>query len=328
MGVNGGQFVPVGTMACEAGYGIAASPALGLLVTSRWSNVLDVFVLPVGGCPPTLAHVCTLGGDAPMLFKFVDAVDCFPSGYMAFATDHHLLVLTDVGHGAVHVIDVVAKIHVGFVAAPGTIAGPRGVTAKGSLVAVSAWSDLRHGEHVVRVYEGTGAAWALVRVLAGRIGREDGVLSGPAGLRFTADGTGLVVADSFNNRVSLFCVQDGSFKRHVGTDFLSPQDVQECEGGWLVACGANRTITFVDGGTGQRQDLCTRYPSALAMVPGPLLIVRERGTLILRTRGRPRVIEASGRDARLKFFATHDAMAMAAMSTNRVAWMGAAIRAK
>jgi hypothetical protein len=65
------------------------------------------------------------------------------------------------------------------------------------------------------------------------------------------------------------------------------------------------------------------------MVPGPLLIVRERGTLILRTRGRPRVVEASGRNAsRLKFFATHDAMAMAAMSTNRVAWMGAAIRAK
>lgn len=148
-------------------------------------------------------HTCARWVETPPCwFKFVDAVDYYPSGYMAFATDHHLLVLTDVGHGAVHVIDVVAKIHVGLVAAPGTIAGPRGVAAKGSLVAVSAWSDLGHGEHVVRVYEGAGAAWALVRVLAGRIGREDGVLSGPAGLRFTADGTGLVVADSFNNRVS------------------------------------------------------------------------------------------------------------------------------
>ncbi len=50
-----------------------------------------------------------------------------------------LLLLTDAGHDAVHVIDVAEGLHVGYVAAPGTIAGPRGVAARDSLVAVSAW---------------------------------------------------------------------------------------------------------------------------------------------------------------------------------------------
>jgi hypothetical protein len=41
-----------------------------------------------------------------------------------------ILLLTDVGHDAVHVIDMSGQAHVGYVAAPGTIAGPtgRGVT--------------------------------------------------------------------------------------------------------------------------------------------------------------------------------------------------------
>ena len=58
----------------------------------------------------------------------------------------------------------------------------------------------------------------------------------PKGLRFTADGTGLAVADCGYGRVSLFRVDDGAFVRHIGTGFHSPTDVEECEGGWLVVC--------------------------------------------------------------------------------------------
>jgi hypothetical protein len=66
----------------------------------------------------------------------------FASGRMTFTgpATSRLLLLTDAGHDAVHVIDVVSRVHAGYVAAPGTIAGPRGVAAKGSLVAVSTWS--------------------------------------------------------------------------------------------------------------------------------------------------------------------------------------------
>jgi hypothetical protein len=61
------------------------------------------------------------------------------SGHLAFSgpATARLLLVTDAGHDVVHVIDVVGRVHVGYVAAPGTIAGPRGITTRGSLVAVS-----------------------------------------------------------------------------------------------------------------------------------------------------------------------------------------------
>ena len=56
------------------------------------------------------------------------------SGWMAFTgpATSPLLLVTDAGHDAVHVIDVVGRVRAGYVAAPGTIAGPRGVAARGS----------------------------------------------------------------------------------------------------------------------------------------------------------------------------------------------------
>ncbi len=63
------------------------------------------------------------------------------SGHLAFSgpATARLLLVTDAGHDVVHVIDVVGRVHVGYVAAPGTIAGLRGISTRGSLrlVAVS-----------------------------------------------------------------------------------------------------------------------------------------------------------------------------------------------
>jgi hypothetical protein len=97
-------------------------------------------------------------------------------------------------------------------------------------------------------------------------------------------------------------------------------DVEECEGGWLVVCAifACHTIEFVGGGgdgvgrarlgkkgsgDGEFQD-----PSALALVPGLGLVVREEGC------------------NRVQFFTTPDAIAMASMSVPRVAWIVAVAR--
>ncbi len=223
-----------------------------------------------------------------MQFKFGD--ECGYSGLMAFIgpASSRRLLLTDAGHDAVHVIDVVGRVHAGCVAAPGTIAGPRGVAARGSLVAVSAWKVWGSGDHVVRVFEDSGAMWRAVRVVGGGFGgpgSADGQLQQPYGLRFTGDGTGLAVADARNGRVSVFRVKDGFFARHVATGLHSPCDVEECEGGWLVACILWSTIEFVGGGGVGRARLDKRGrgdgefegPSALALVPGIGLVVREMG---------------------------------------------------
>jgi hypothetical protein len=286
---------------CGRGVGMAACPVLGLLVTSNHKdNTLSVFALPRSsgagagaGAGAGLALVCTLGGassPAPMQFNFL--VDGFSSGWMAFTgpATSRLLLLTDAGHDAVHVIDVAGRVHAGYVAAPGTIAGPRGVAARGSLVAVSAWKRKDSGDHVVRVFEGSGAMWTAVRVVGGGFGgpgSADGQLTYPRGLRFSGDGTGQAVADDGNGRVSLFRVEDGSFVRHVATGLDGPFDVEECEGGWLVASYDSHTIEFVGGdvdgggvgrarlgmvGSGDGEFI---NPSALALVPGLGLVVRE-----------------------------------------------------
>jgi hypothetical protein len=303
-GVDLDALVPLPALktCCGEGLGMAACPTLGLLVTSnRKDNTLSVFALPrssdVGagaGAGAGLARVCTLGGassPAPMQFDFGRGAGW--SGWMAFTgpATSRLLLLTNAGHDAVDVIDVAGRVHVGYVAAPGTITGPRCVAARGSLVAVSAWRG-GSGDHVVHVFEGNGAMWTAVRVVGGGFGgpgSADGQLHSPYGLRFTGDGTGLALADFGNDRMSVFRVEDGSFVRHVATGLSYPRDVEECEGGWLVACSCSHTIEFVggdvdDGVTASRARLGRKGsgdgeflgPSALALVPGLGLVVRER----------------------------------------------------
>ena len=181
-------------------------------------------------------------------------------------------------------------------------------------MAVSTWKVGDSGDHVVRLFEGSGAMWTAVCVVAGGFagpGCADGQLHQPCDLRFSGDGTGLVVADAANGRVSLLRVEDGSFVRHVATELSYPMDVEGCEGGWLVACWQSHSIEFVEDGGG-RGTLCglgsgdghLRLPATVALVPGLGLVVREFG----------------GGGA-IQLFATPDAIAMASMSPHRVAWM-------
>ena len=232
---------------CGQGVGMAVCTTLGLLATSAANtNLVNVFSLPcssglgasagagaAAGAAASggLTLVCTLGSaftPAPMQFHFHDGVSA--SGCLAFTgpATSRLLLVTDAGHGAVHVVDVNGRLHMGYVAAPGAVAGPRGVAARGSLVAVSAWRASESGTGVVHLFEGSGASWSAVRVVAG--GSDQ--LTRPFGLRFTKDGSGLVVVDRGSARVSMFRVEDGSFVRHVATELAEVRDVEECEGGW------------------------------------------------------------------------------------------------
>jgi hypothetical protein len=129
------------------------------------------------------------------------------------------------------------------------------------------------------------------------------------------------MADWWNNRASVFCVGDDGFVRHMATGQNSyPRDVEEVEGGWLVACDCSNTVEFVSdgdigrcslgkagGGTGDGE---FSRPAALATVPGLGLVVREWW------------------NERLQVFATPDTMSMFTnMSGIRIAWMCTVARA-
>ena len=254
------------------------------------------------------------------------------SGYLAFLTPSPtatcvapipLLLVTDHGHDAVHIVDVLHRTHKGYLAAPGSIAGPRGMatcsTATPPLVAISAWKEYGRGDHVIRVYAESGAGWITTRVIGGGFkypGAADGQLKWPRGLRFSADGSAVCVADRGNERVSLFRVADGAFVCHFATGLRGPYDVEAIGSGWAVAC---HTVEFV-GGDGRSclgkagggygyGDGEFANPAALALVPDMGLVVREY----------------YGR--RLQVFSTPDMMAMRRMAPIRVSWMVAAARA-
>ncbi len=312
-------LVPVPSLGtpCGEGLGLAVCPTLGLLATSdECENTLSVFALPSSwdACAVSrtgLAHVRTLGGEGsppPMQFGFSDG-----GGRLAFtATAHgrpgtlrHLLV-TDTTNHTVHVIDVTAGVHVGYVAAPGSLPSPQGVAASGSLAAVSAAGG---GVHL---FEGDGAAsWSRLRVLGGTQLR-------CAGIRFTRDGLGVVGADAVRGRVGLLRVCDGALVGHLTTGLLSPHDVEECEGGWLVATFAPGEVDLVDPCGLIRCTLSRSAdrgclldgPTAIAVVPGVGLAIRDYGN-----------------GGQVQFFATPDAVAKASMSAPRIAWMGGVVRA-
>ncbi len=84
-----------------------------------------------------------------------------------------------------------------------------------------------------------------------------------------------------------------------------------------MACMGSRYIELVDRGvlrvgTGRRASLggmVSGCPTALALVPGLGLVVREFGS-----------------GGRLQLFATPDGIAMASMSPHRIGWMAAVVR--
>jgi hypothetical protein len=238
---------------------------------------------------------------------------CHGSGNMAFtvgcgdAISSRLLLVTDCdisGRDAVHVIDVVSGTHVGYMAAPGTIMNPRGVATQNSLAAVSCYTS-------VRLFEGSGATWAAVRTIAVAI----------AGFGVSADGLRLVVAELHHRRLSIFCAKDGALLRHMALpgDVYPFNNIEECvisdgdgsRAGWVM-CREGGLVAIADNENANGTDVVAErrklyfHLFGLTTLPGVGLVVRF----------------AKG----LQFFATPDAIAMASMSSCKVAWMVAVCR--
>ncbi len=292
------------------GVGMAACPESGaLVISSTTDNRLHVHALPgsplhartaaggeggagragAGGAAGML-FVRSIGGSGVLSFNFQDQSGMLafvPSDAYVHAAAPPLLLVTDAGQDAVHFVDVVEGRHAGYLAAPGSIAGPRGVAASrsGDVAGVTAWKHRASGEHVVHLFTRRGATWVLSRVLGSGYGPEDGRLQCPHGVRISADGTSVVVADRFNNRVSQFKTADGVWERHVvvGAHSRRPNDVQQVAAGWLVANGgSNRVVLVPRDGVAVRPFLGEPGssgefdgPTALTVVPGLGLVVRE-----------------------------------------------------
>jgi hypothetical protein len=310
------DLMPHWTTPCAKGYGLAASPELGVVVTSDFvANTLSVFrCSPLG--PGGLSHLRTFGAGIPAPPGGSDMLFCFNdgrgySGWVAFTrpepggTSPPLLVVTDAGRNAVHVIDVVLEQHKGFVVSPGTLLGPRSVATAPGRVAVSFWeAPDGSGHSTVRLFGGScDSAWGLLRETAVHMLPDTklGFLN-PSGLRFTADGSGLVVCEHLQDRVTRFDV--GTFDALVSDVMKSPTDLEECEGGWVVASafgvefmkpkqGSTPELVKTAWGKGREISL----PTALAVLPGVGLIVRDSGDLQLKVFGPPPPKRASASPA-------------------------------
>jgi hypothetical protein len=132
--------VPAFKTVCGVGVAMTACPIPKVLVTAS-DDDLTVFALPDSIAASGFARIRTIGGGGcvqPLNFKFVH--DDWVSGELAFTgatASTRLLLVTDAGNKAVHVIDVVHGAHVGYVAAPGSIYNPTNVAARDTKVAVS-----------------------------------------------------------------------------------------------------------------------------------------------------------------------------------------------
>jgi hypothetical protein len=309
---------------------MAVCPSLGLLVTSSFAgNTLSVYALPGAGAGRSdgFTLVGTLGGpDWLPAMSFSGRLDRDGmSGRMAFTDPSGgppLLLLADHGSDAVHIIDVVARCHAGYVGGPGAVSKARDVAATRDMVATSSWTMLSADGHVVLLFQGGGVAWTLARTIHSCGDGAFTQLNRPTALRFSSDGSELAVGDS-GCRVNLFKVADGSWARLLATGLAHPWALEECKGVWLVACAFDDALVFIAGDgasvTAMGRPGRGRYggwvnmPCALALVPDLGLVVRGRG---------------GGDGGPVLVFASPDVIAMDAMSAARVAWMGLAARAR
>jgi sugar lactone lactonase YvrE len=166
--------------------------------------------------------------------------------------------------------------------------GPYGVAYCGQRDAIAV--SLHRAHVLVLLRYKTGAVLTTIGELWVR-GASDGQLFGPIGLRFTADGARIVVADYYNYRVSMFSADDGTFIAHVatranGTRPLShPHDVWSCKDDDSVLVAEDRRVVRIrkDGTVKVVLDDCV--PSSISYSPvlhGNVVTTRKGCVLLIR----------------------------------------------
>ena len=106
------------------------------------------------------------------------------------------------------------------------------------------------GLHAIHLFHSTTRA--PVRVVGDGCGDGGGQLKSPHGVRLSANGRTVVVADMANGRVAQFDVHTGAWLGDVTRSVRGMTDVEECAGGWLVVCSSSSLVAQV----GNHQQVC------------------------------------------------------------------------
>jgi DNA-binding beta-propeller fold protein YncE len=116
------------------------------------------------------------------------------------------------------------------------VSRPWGIAERDGVIAVSlCWTHT-----VVLLQYESGAVKPEVTIGSGTSGNADGQLSFPSGVTFAADGCHILVADTYNDRVSKFSAASGAFVAHVISNGITfPRDVLQCEDGSIVVADEN-----------------------------------------------------------------------------------------
>jgi DNA-binding beta-propeller fold protein YncE len=255
-----------------------------IVVNSSKDNTLHLFTVEPDGA---IAPAGTLGapGSGPLQFKFVGKVIkmafTVPAPSSGPGAARPTLLVADCGNDRVQEVDVVARAHVGYLCPPGTLKEPFGVATSRTHIAVTTCTAVHGLAHLF-----DAVSRARLWTVGGLSGSGSRQLSGPFGVRFTADGARVAVADRDNKRIAVLSV-DGSLVGHVLTPGIEPCDVEEVQGGWLVATGfegssvalvpavGGEPVALVRGVEGSRKGQLNGVFS-FALVPGLGLLVPDR----------------------------------------------------
>ncbi len=302
---------------CGPGYGMATCLALNVLVTSDTStNLLSVWDLKASFCTgPKL--VCTLNGE----FRFLDSGCLAFTKFFVGGTTQPLLLVSDAGNGALHVLDVVGRTRAGYIAGPGTEPDIGFVAASDTapLVAIG-----RRLSPTVTLFRGTGAKWEQHRRIWLRSS------SSTSGMRFTREGT-VCVTSYEGHTVSWVSLAGAAFPRPPNLDEACsmqhidcryPMDVQEVGGKRLflvatkfgvksVCCGA-KSVCW--GGVYSRSSYF--YSDVEFTCPCTTLAVEPELGLAIRSS-----------DGHVYMCMFSDTAVLWTMSDTRVSWMVVVFRA-
>jgi hypothetical protein len=247
---------PKAAVFCEPGIGLAVCETLGVIFTSK---ARDSSISAFQWSAPHYKRLGTWGSRSfgPLPFDFNR--NNYVSGGMCFtvagsgvntgvggagdgsscpapaSTVVPLLLVASHGTDAVVVLDVKDVAGGGTPALVESVGGGTGATlrrvaASAALVAVSGWTTVFGGIHTVTLY--TVHRWERMRVVGA------GQLKRPLGLRFSSEGSRILVADLDSDRVCAYRVDDDGYVGEVASKvthgLTTPRDVVEVSGGVLV----------------------------------------------------------------------------------------------
>jgi hypothetical protein len=247
-------------MCISLGYGL-------IIVSDYWAMQLNVYLLANGSLVRSIGR----GGCGKGQFDF-------RCGGLCVSPDGDSVLVAEWHNRRVQQIRIVDGSWVRFVGED--VLNPEYVDCNADVIVVSESCN-----HISVLSWADGSLCARF----GGDGIDPGYLSNPRGVRMLADGSGVVIADCYNNRLCVFTL-GGEFVATVGSkeqglDF--PYDVVECasDGSFIVANHyADNLIKLSRVGAmvemyGKRGDGNGEFyrPTALAALPDGGMVVRELG---------------------------------------------------